>query len=77
MLEEREWLAGAFSVADIAMSDVLRQLETYGLYDDRPACRDYLARTTARPAFAKAHADQIAHFKAADRERAERGEGLA
>jgi len=77
VLAEREWLAGAFSVADIAMSDVLRQLETYGLYDDRPACRDYLSRATARPAFAKAHTDQIAHFEAADKERAKQGEGMA
>jgi glutathione S-transferase len=33
---------------------------------DYPACRGYVARATARPAFAKAHADQIAHFAAAD-----------
>jgi len=31
-----------------------------------PATRDYLKRATARPAFVKAHADQIAHFAAAD-----------
>jgi glutathione S-transferase len=31
-----------------------------------PACRDYVARATARPSFAKAHADQLAHFAAAD-----------
>jgi len=77
VLAEREWLAGSFSVADIAMSDVLRQLATYGLYDNRPACRDYLARATARPAFAKAHGDQIAHFDAADKERAKQGKAGA
>jgi len=33
---------------------------------DPPACRGDLARATARPAFAKAHADQMAHFAAAD-----------
>ena len=32
-----------------------------------PSCRDYVARATARPAFVKAHADQLAHFAAADR----------
>jgi hypothetical protein len=30
------------------------------------ATRDYLKRATARPAFVKAHADQIAHFAEAD-----------
>lgn len=73
VLADREWLAGAFSVADIAMSDVLRQLEDYDLFDDRPACRDYVARAKARPAFLKAHADQIEHFAAADRERERAG----
>jgi glutathione S-transferase len=33
---------------------------------DCPACRDYVARATARPSFVKAYADQMAHFAAAD-----------
>ena len=33
---------------------------------DHPACIAYVDRATARPAFAKAHADQMAHFAAAD-----------
>jgi hypothetical protein len=33
---------------------------------DIPACRNYGARATARPSFVKAHADQMAHFVAAD-----------
>jgi glutathione S-transferase len=33
---------------------------------DHPACRAYVERATARPAFAKAYADQMAHFAAAD-----------
>jgi glutathione S-transferase len=33
---------------------------------DIPACRDYVARATARPSFVKAHADRMAHFAAAD-----------
>jgi len=32
----------------------------------RAACRDYLPRATGRPCFVKAHADQTAHFAAAD-----------
>lgn len=66
VLAEREWLAGSFSVADIAMADVLRTIERFGGLVDHPACRDYIARATARPAFAKALADQMAHFEAAD-----------
>ncbi|KJC40672.1 glutathione S-transferase [Bradyrhizobium sp. LTSP849] len=66
VLADREWLAGSFSVADILMSDVLRVVERFDGLTDSPACRDYVARATARPAFAKAHADQMAHFAAAD-----------
>ncbi|QOG22795.1 MULTISPECIES: glutathione S-transferase family protein [Bradyrhizobium] len=66
VLATREWLAGSFSVADILMSDVLRVVDKFGGLSEHPACRDYVARATARPAFAKAHADQLAHFAAAD-----------
>ncbi|HYO72206.1 MAG TPA: hypothetical protein VEU33_39655 [Archangium sp.] len=31
-----------------------------------PACRAYVGRATARPAFRKALTDQLAHFAAAD-----------
>jgi glutathione S-transferase len=66
VLAGREWLAGSFSVADILMSDVLRVVDRFEGLTDHPACRDYVARATARPAFVKAHADQMAHFAAAD-----------
>lgn len=66
ILAAREWLAGAFSVADIVMVDVLRLVDRLGGLADHPACRDYVARATARPSFVKAHADQMAHFAAAD-----------
>ncbi len=66
VLSTREWLAGGFSVADIVMADVLRLVERLGGLGKYPACRAYLARATARPAFTKAHADQMAHFAAAD-----------
>ena len=61
-----DWLAGRFSVADIAMADVLRLVERLGGLSDYPACQAYVARAVARPAFQKAHADQLAHFAAAD-----------
>ena len=61
-----EWLAGAFSVADILMADVLRLVDRFDGLAKHPACRDYVARATARPSFVKAHEDQMAHFAAAD-----------
>ena len=66
VLARREWLAGSFSVADILMADVLRLVDRFDGLEKHPACRDYVARATARPSFVKAHADQMAHFAAAD-----------
>jgi glutathione S-transferase len=66
VLAGREWLTGAFSVADILMADVLRLVDRFDGLADYPACRAYLTRAIARPAFAKAHADQLAHFAAGD-----------
>jgi glutathione S-transferase len=62
----REWLAGRFSIADILMADVLRLVDRFDGLAAHPACKAYVARATARPAFAKAHSDQMAHFAAAD-----------
>jgi glutathione S-transferase len=66
VLAEREFLAGSFSVADILMADVLRLVDRFDGLAGHPACRDYVARAVARPSFIKAHADQMAHFAAAD-----------
>jgi len=66
VLSGREWLAGTFSVADILMADVLRFVDRFDGLAKYPACRDYVARATARPAFVKAYNDQMAHFAAAD-----------
>jgi glutathione S-transferase len=73
VLSERDWLAAdRFTVADLIMADVLRvsQVRAHG---ERPATEAYVARLTARPAFRKAHSDQIAHFTAADNERSNHG----
>ncbi len=66
VLAKREWLASAFSIADILMADVLRLVDRFDGLAQYPACRAYVARAIARPAFIKAHADQMAHFAAAD-----------
>ena len=66
VLESREWLAaGRFTVADLLMADVLR-VPGVRAFGDRPATAAYVDRITARPAFTKAHAEQIAQFEAAD-----------
>ena len=66
VLKEREWLAAdRFTVADLLMADVLRvaRVRSFG---DRTATEAYVRRITERPSFQKAHADQMAHFAAAD-----------
>jgi glutathione S-transferase len=65
-LTGRDWLAGSFSVADILMADVLRLVDRFDGLAAYSACREYVARATSRPCFMKAHADQMAHFAAAD-----------
>lgn len=75
VLAGREWLAAdRFTVADLLMADVLRLPDVRGS-GDRPATEAYVARVTGRPAFRKAHADQVAFFAAADAERAENASG--
>lgn len=66
ILAAREWLAGSFSIADIVMADVLRLINRFNGLAAHPATLAYVGRAVARPAFAKAHADQLAHFAAAD-----------
>ena len=67
VLTGREWLVGdRFSVADLLMADVLRQVDRFDGLANHPNCRAFVARATARPAFTKAYDDQMAHFAAAD-----------
>lgn len=73
VLAGRDWLAGPFTIADIAMTEALRPAARRGALDPYPALQSYIARATARPAFVKAHADQMAHWQAADKARAASG----
>jgi glutathione S-transferase len=66
VLASRDWLAGTFSIADILMADVLRLVDRFNGLAAHPPCKAYVSRATARPAFQKARADQLAHFAAAD-----------
>lgn len=73
VLIDREWLAAdRFTAADILMVDILRT-PTVRSYGDRPATESYVARVIDRPSFRKAHADQLAHFAAADESRSTDG----
>jgi len=70
VLSARDWLvADRFTIADLLMADVLR-VPLVRAFGERPASEAYIKRATGRAAFKKAEADQIAHFKAADRARA-------
>lgn len=66
VLTDHEWLAGAFSVADIVMADALRLVGRFSRLEQYEACREYIARATARPAFLKAYEDQMAFYTKAD-----------
>lgn len=70
----RDWLAGAFSIADIAMTEVLRVPESEGALEGYPVLSDYVARAAARPAFKKAMADHMGHWQEADAARADSGQ---
>jgi len=73
VLAEQEWLAAdRFTVADLIMADVLR-VSRVRAHGKHPATQAYIERITARPAFLKARADQIAHFQRADADRARAG----
>ena len=75
VLAGREWLVGdTFTAADLIMADVLR-VDLVRKHGDRPASEAYGRRVTDRPAFRKAHADQLAHFAVADANREEKSDG--
>ena len=61
-LGDRDYLEGSFSAGDLLMADVLRILRYTDLVDRRPRLKAYRDRCTARPAFQKAMADQLASF---------------
>jgi glutathione S-transferase len=62
-LDGREWLADSFSAADILMASVLRLLDRMDMVERHPNVAAYRERCTARAAFKKALADQVAHFR--------------
>lgn len=68
-LDGRSWLVGErFTVADLLMAEILRIPAQSGLLDDLHGLSAYLERCVSRPAFTKALADQMAHWRKADAE---------
>jgi glutathione S-transferase len=59
-LGDKDWLAGRFSVADVMMVTVLRNLRHTEIVAGFSNLADYQARGEARPAFQKALSDQAA-----------------
>jgi glutathione S-transferase len=64
-LDGREWLTDSFSVADILMTTVLRLVDNMEMVERFERVKAYRDRCMARPAFQKALADQVAHFRQA------------
>ncbi|HYG44763.1 MAG TPA: glutathione S-transferase family protein [Bordetella sp.] len=71
-LGPRDYLEDRFTVGDLMMTTVLRILRDTTLVADRPALQAYRERCEARPAFAKALADQLRPFAEYEATRATR-----
>ncbi|WP_075794546.1 glutathione S-transferase family protein [Massilia putida] len=63
-LEGREYLAGDFSAADILMTTVVRLLDGMGYVERFERLTAWRDRCTARPAYRKALAAQVAQYAA-------------
>ena len=62
-LGEREWLEDRFTIGDLMLVAVLRQLRHTDLVAQHPNLAAYVQRGEARPAFQRALADQLAVFR--------------
>ena len=62
-LGENKFLAGDFTVADIAMAMVLKELQDTDLVSGRPRLAAYLDRCLDRPAYRRALDAQLAAFR--------------
>lgn len=62
-LGDRDWFEGRFSIGDLMMASVLRNLRHTDLVAEQPRLAAFLERSQARPAFQRAIADQLAVFE--------------
>ena len=58
----KEWLEHRFTIGDLMMVSVLRNLRATDLVAEQPNLAAYVARGEARPAFQRALADQLSVF---------------
>lgn len=56
------WIDGGFSAGDLMLVSVLLRLQSSGILEGFPNLVDYVARGTARPAYKRAFAAQLAVF---------------
>jgi glutathione S-transferase len=61
-LGDKNWLEGRFTIGDLMMVDALRAIPDQALVATHPNLAGYVARGTARPAFRRAMAAQLADF---------------
>lgn len=61
-LGEKDWLEDRFTIADLMLVSVLRQLRGMGIVEKYPNLAALVARGEARPAFQRALSDQISVF---------------
>jgi glutathione S-transferase len=62
-LGDREWFEDRFSIGDLMMASVLRNLRHTDLVAEQPRLAAFLERSQERPAFKRAIADQIEVFQ--------------
>lgn len=62
-LGDKEWFEGRFTIGDLMVAAVLRQLRHTDIVGKFPNLAALVARAEARPAFKQALADQLAVFK--------------
>jgi glutathione S-transferase len=62
-LGDKDYLEGEFTLGDLMMATVLRNLRINDLIDAEPKLRAYLERCEARPAFQRAIRDHMASFE--------------
>ncbi len=63
-LGDKDWLEGRFTIGDLMMISVLRNLRHTDLIAGQPRLAAFVARGEARPAFQRALNDQLAVFAA-------------
>ena len=61
-LGDDEWFEGQFSIGNLMMASVLRNLRNSGLVEEQQKLAAFVERCTERPAFQRALADQLAVF---------------